>query len=117
MVGEDSAPNSSGLTLPASIELLVMDSQQMVFEGVCTSVSSVNDSGPFDVLASHAQFITLIDEYLDLGLADGTKQRIEVDHGIMRVNHNRVTVFLGMKELHLDGLMQGKKNKKANVDV
>jgi len=34
--------------------------EKFIWEGDATSVSSVNDRGPFDILPMHANFVTLV---------------------------------------------------------
>ena len=61
------------------------------------SVSSVNDTGVFDVLREHAQFITKIKENIKVTKLDGTNVVIPVGDAIMRVKAELVEVFLGIK--------------------
>jgi F0F1-type ATP synthase epsilon subunit len=58
------------------------------------SISAVNDTGPFDILPRHHNFITLLNPCeLVIGTVDGT-QRIRIARGIMHVKANQVVVFL-----------------------
>lgn len=64
-----------------------------------TSVSSTNDTGYFDVLREHAQFISKIKKSLDIVKLDGTGVSVPVGDAIMRVKGNYVEVFLGIKSV------------------
>ena len=64
------------------------------FAGAATSVSAVNRTGPFDVLAKHHNFITLLTKGDVRVKSSNWDQVIPIDHGIMYVKKNIVTVFL-----------------------
>ena len=58
------------------------------------SVSAVNDTGPFDILARHKNFMTLISP-CDLIIRNGkTEEKIPISRGIMHVKADKVVVFL-----------------------
>ena len=42
-------------------KLRVITPKQTLFEGDAVSISSVNSQGKFDILAQHANFITLVE--------------------------------------------------------
>jgi hypothetical protein len=66
------------------------------YEALATSITAANDTGPFDILAGHHKFLTLISTCdIDIKSADGTDvEKIKIDRGIMYVKADRVTVFL-----------------------
>lgn len=67
---------------------------QVYYNGEAKSISAVNDTGPFDVLAQHHNFITLLNACeLNITAPDGEK-RVRISHGVMHVRNNQVTVFL-----------------------
>ena len=71
----------------------------LAFEGELAAVSSFNQVGPFDVLPEHSNFVTMIAKKLTLHRADGKDEEINVDKGVMMVEKNRVTVFIGIGTL------------------
>ncbi len=79
------------------LKLQVRTPEKLIFKGEARAVSSVNERGPFDVLPSHQNFITIIHEKLVIIDTNGEKQDIQVQRGVMRVHENEVTVFLGME--------------------
>jgi F0F1-type ATP synthase epsilon subunit len=67
---------------------------KVYFNGKAESVSAVNDTGPFDVLPEHHNFITLLspcDVVVQMG---GKKETIPINRGIMHVKKDRVLIFL-----------------------
>jgi F0F1-type ATP synthase epsilon subunit len=65
------------------------------FDDDAKSISAENDTGPFDVLPRHHNFITLINpcEILINTLEDKEK-RIRVSKAVMHVRNNNISVFL-----------------------
>ncbi len=67
---------------------------QVYFNQDAFSLSGVNETGPFDILPRHHNFMTLLGESeLTVRAADGDK-RIKIARGVMHVKANKVTVFL-----------------------
>ena len=61
---------------------------------MASSISAVNDTGPFDVLPGHHKFLTLLNACELSIVTDTGSEKIEIDKGIMYVKSDRVTVFL-----------------------
>jgi F0F1-type ATP synthase epsilon subunit len=82
-----------------NLYLVVKSREATLFEGFVKSVSSFNEKGPFDILLTHAQFISLLNDVIIIEREDGQKQEIEVQNGICRVINNKVDVFLRVKKI------------------
>ncbi len=78
--------------------LKIINREGIVFEGQVKNLSSINDKGKFDVLSRHANFISLIRDYLIIRTLDKKEQQINIDSGVMKVVDNQIEVFLGVKE-------------------
>jgi F0F1-type ATP synthase epsilon subunit len=65
------------------------------YEGDVTSISAVNDTGPFDILARHHNFLTLLNP-CDLIIRNKNEKdtQITITRGIMQVKSDDVVVFL-----------------------
>jgi len=68
----------------------------VVFEGNALSVSSFNNTGPFDVLGEHANFITLVSKSIKIIKSEKDTQEIDLTNGVMRVYKNIIDIFLGV---------------------
>lgn len=67
---------------------------QVYFDDEAESVSAENDTGPFDVLPRHHNFITLLNPCeVEIKSKTGDK-RIKISRGVMHVHRNKVTIFL-----------------------
>lgn len=78
--------------------LTVLTRRGVIFDQEVLSLTSYNDTGRFDVLQEHAQFISIIKDKIIARLLDGRDQQIPVSNGIMRVKGEKVEVFLGIKQ-------------------
>jgi len=65
------------------------------YEGDVNSVSAANDTGEFDILAGHHNFITLLNPCdLTIRVAQKDDEVIKITRGIMQVKADNVVVFL-----------------------
>lgn len=67
---------------------------KVYFDGEAKSVSAENDTGPFDVLPKHHNFLTLLNACDIVIRTDQTKQQIRISRGVMHVRKDQVTIFL-----------------------
>lgn len=68
---------------------------QVYFEGnTCISISAINNTGPFDILPHHHNFITLLNAGDLVIRTTNDTRHIQIDHGLMHVKADNVTVFL-----------------------
>jgi len=65
------------------------------YEGDVVSLSAINDTGAFDILAGHHNFITLLNPCdLTIRVAQKEDEKIKITRGIMQVKADNVVVFL-----------------------
>lgn len=64
------------------------------FNGIADSISAVNETGPFDILPKHHNFMTLLTPCDIIVRADSGDEKITITRGIMHVKADRVIVFL-----------------------
>jgi F0F1-type ATP synthase epsilon subunit len=81
--------------LPADVlRVKVWSPFHVYYDGEARSISGINGTGPFDILARHRNFITLLSP-CDLVLQ--TKEgeiKVRISGGVMQVRRDVVTVFL-----------------------
>ena len=66
------------------IHLRVLTRGEMLYEGDVTSFTSVNELGKFDVLIEHANFISMVKDYLIIRERVGRELKIKIAQGIYR---------------------------------
>jgi len=65
------------------------------YDGDVDSLSAINDTGPFDVLARHHNFITLLNPCeMVIKVKDKEDELIQITRGIMQVKSDNVVIFL-----------------------
>jgi len=68
---------------------------QVYFEGDAYSVSAVNDTGPFDILPHHHNFLCmLVPCELKIKPIEGDEKTIKIHRALMHVKADRVVVFV-----------------------
>ena len=65
------------------------------FDETTKSISAVNDTGPFDILPGHRNFMTLVSACeLIIRKVDGQEEKIKISRAVMHVKADEVRVFL-----------------------
>ncbi len=84
--------------VPASdrIHLLVRNRRQILFDGDVKALTSKNDSGVFDVLPEHANFISVLKESITIHTLDGKKQDIPLNNGVIKVKDRGIRCYIDL---------------------
>lgn len=67
---------------------------KVYFEGEAYSISAVNNTGPFDVLPKHHNFLCMLVPCMLTIQSPNGSQTIKVNRALMHVKSNRVVVFM-----------------------
>lgn len=78
------------------LAVVIRDRGGILYEGKVDSLSSSNEAGPFDILALHANFISIIRKSISLRLRGKVVEELPVETGVMAVKANSVEVYLGI---------------------
>jgi len=77
------------------IKVRVLSQFRTLYDDWATSFTASNETGPFDVLKGHANFLTLLSPGLiTIQRKDDSHREIEIERGVVRVTHDEVKVFL-----------------------
>lgn len=79
---------------PPTMQVKVYSPFQVYFDDVAASISGVNETGPFDILPGHHNFITLLSAGDLTVQTDREKRTIKIARGVMHVKADKVVVFL-----------------------
>lgn len=75
------------------LQVKVFSPYETYYEGEATSVSAVDKTGPFDILANHANFLALLVKG-EVKIAAVTGERkIPIERGLIKVSNNTVVLF------------------------
>ncbi len=81
---------------PQEIMVRVSSADERLWEGCAQSVSSENQSGRFDILPGHANFITMIEQNpITVRTAEGEKT-FEYPNAVVYVSNGSVEIFAGI---------------------
>lgn len=70
--------------------------EKLIYQGQCYTVSSKNVDGVFDLLPYHANFITLIFEYVLLDSGLPSEQKFKIEKGVLYNMSNIVSIYDGI---------------------
>ncbi|MEI8073088.1 MAG: hypothetical protein WCH00_03300 [Candidatus Saccharibacteria bacterium] len=77
----------------STIKIKIFSPFETYYEGLAYSLSGVNETGPFDVLYDHANFISLLPQGPVVVNTPFGKRTYSLNRGILRAHNNLVTVF------------------------
>ena len=78
------------------IHVVVRNRFSIIFDKDVKSITSKNDTGTFDVLPEHSNFISLISSPLILRTLDGKKQEITFKNGLIKVKDNSIHCYVDL---------------------
>jgi F0F1-type ATP synthase epsilon subunit len=74
-------------------KLKIFSPYQVYYQGEAISLSAQNRTGPFDILAGHINFFSLLTGGTVVVNTGFQRLEFQIARGILRVNHNDVTLF------------------------
>jgi F0F1-type ATP synthase epsilon subunit len=77
-----------------TLKVDIRNRKEQFFKGEAKTVSSVNDTGEFDVLPQHANFVTLIKAYVIVDKGMQSEKKFEIDNGVLAAKTDAVDVYL-----------------------
>lgn len=78
-----------------TIQVKIYSPSNIYFNGRALSLSAVNDTGPFDVLARHKNFMSLLRPCdVKVRRPDNSEFILPIARGVLHVKANHTTVFL-----------------------
>lgn len=83
------------------LNIEIRSKRGLIFSGKAEAVSSRNETGKFDLLPLHANFITLINETVIIhkrtfGGTEIIRDEFPARRGVIKVSGNKVAIFLSL---------------------
>ncbi len=75
------------------LKVKVFSPFEIMYEGKARALTASNSLGPFDILPDHTNFMTLLTAGPVKVLTPSDERTFVIEHGILRVTNNVVTVF------------------------
>jgi hypothetical protein len=91
---EPSLVDENPLKFDETIKVDIRNRKEQFFDGEAKTVSSLNDTGEFDVLPQHANFVTLIKGYVIVDKKLPTEKKFEIENGVLAAKTGAVDVYL-----------------------
>jgi len=85
-----------------TISVKIINTEDVIFEGLVDRISSFNEMGAFDVYPMHANFISIIGKKLALYNKHEMIKELEFEQAVMKVKKDIVYIFLGIEVLFMD---------------
>lgn len=94
ITGTPDQPEVPATTAAPTMHVKVYSPFRIYYDKPAESVSAVNETGPFDILPKHHNFMTLLTA-CDIVIRSGELQhKIRISRGVMHVKSDQVIVFL-----------------------
>jgi F0F1-type ATP synthase epsilon subunit len=77
-------------------DLIILSREGIVFQDKVASITSYNASGRFDILAQHANFISLITTEIIVTKKDRSQTKYQISNALIKVVENKVKIYLGI---------------------
>ena len=78
------------------LKVTIKNKDNSTIEEEVKAVSSFNESGPFDLLPLHENFISIIKDKLIIHKKDGSAKEITLERGVLKIFENEISIFLGI---------------------
>lgn len=86
---------------PQTLKVRVLAPTNKLYEGSAVSISARNKVGPFDILAGHANFFSLLTES-QVVVNTGTQNlTFPISQGLLKVKNNEATLFIDIEPAYL----------------
>ncbi len=79
-----------------NLKVKIRSRNKVYFDGIAYSVTSKNEMGEFDILPQHANFVTLITEYIIVNKGLEDEVDIGLGKGVLNVETDRVDGYVGV---------------------
>jgi F0F1-type ATP synthase epsilon subunit len=92
-VADAPAPQADAPLAKGHFRIKIVSPYQTYYQGQAVSLSASNRTGPFDVLAGHINFFSLLTGGTVVLNTGFQRLEFQIARGIIRVNHDDVTLF------------------------
>jgi F0F1-type ATP synthase epsilon subunit len=88
------------------IHVMVRNRRQVLFDDDVKALTSKNDTGVFDILPEHSNFISVMKEAITLHKLDGTEQVITLKNGLIKVKNSSVRCYIDLLTAEMAKMQQ-----------
>ena len=84
------------------LHLTIISAEGTVYNQDVKAISSTNDTGDFDILGFHENFISIIKKKVIVHQVDGSLREFPVEVAVLKAINNKVEIFLGIERVELE---------------
>jgi F0F1-type ATP synthase epsilon subunit len=77
------------------LDIAIKSALQTYFSGKASTVTSYNDTGMFDILPQHANFVSIIKNKIIVDKGLSTQKEVMIERGVLSVRSNKIDIYLG----------------------
>jgi len=81
----------------AKLHVRILSPTQTHYDGLAVAVTAENAVGPFDILANHANFFSLLVQSVVYITTETQRYELAITQGIIKVRQNQVTLFIDLQ--------------------
>ena len=82
---------------PPLLHVMIRSREKILIDQDIKALSSVNETGEFDILQEHTNFISIINKYIKLYMGNGTIQEIPLtQQAVLKMDAGVIHIFLGL---------------------
>ena len=85
-----------------TINLIIRDTENIIFKGEVDRITSFNEVGKFDVFPMHANFISIIRQEIELFKDRKSIKKINIEQAVLKVKQDNAHIFLGIETLFIE---------------
>lgn len=82
-----------------TLDVTVLNTNKLLFSKKAKSVSSTNEKGRFDILPNHQDFISLINDFIEIRDLSAQKTLFKIKTAVLYLKDNRLIIFIGIDDL------------------
>ena len=84
------------------LHLTIISAEGTVYNQDVRAISSTNDTGDFDILGFHENFISIIQKKVIVHQMDSSLREFPVEVAVLKAINNKVEIFLGIERVELE---------------
>ncbi|OGH51501.1 MAG: hypothetical protein A3H17_04545 [Candidatus Levybacteria bacterium RIFCSPLOWO2_12_FULL_37_14] len=81
----------------STLTIVIRNKDKVLYNGQAYALTAINDKGPFDILAEHESFISLIKGKVTIHTTPKEERQIQIDNGIVRVYKDKVYIYVNFQ--------------------
>lgn len=74
-------------------DVMITSPSAIIWKGIATSVSSKNSVGPFDILAAHENFVTMVENEPIIVRSGDKEKSFQYENAVISVYDKKVIVY------------------------